>query len=224
MLEEARINEETEMADPADLRRDYQEGELDEATVGEDPFALFSAWFTDALGAGLVEPNAMTLATVDATGRPSARVVLLKGFDRDGFRWFTNYESRKAADLQANAKAALLFWFDRLERQVRIEGAVQRISAEASDAYFQSRPRGSQIGAWASPQSRPIESRAALDAEEEATSERFGDGPIGRPPHWGGYRLEPDAFEFWQGRRARLHDRFGFTRVNDGWRRVRLAP
>lgn len=212
------------MADPADLRRDYEQGQLDETTAGEDPFALFALWFSEAVANELVEPNAMTLATVDALGRPSTRIVLLKGFDRDGFRWFTNYDSRKSAELQINPNASLLFWFDRLERQVRIEGKAQRLPDDVSDAYFQSRPRGSQIGAWASPQSQPITSRAALDQLEQATAERFADGPIPRPPHWGGFRLLPEAFEFWQGRRARLHDRFRFVFEGDRWTRTRLAP
>ncbi len=212
------------MADPANLRRDYTQGELDETAAGDDPFALFSTWYAEAVAAELVEPNAMTLATVDASGRPSARIVLLKGFDRAGFRWYTNYESRKAQDLDVNAHAALLFWFDRLERQVRIEGRAGRLPDDVSDSYFQSRPRGSRIGAWASPQSRPIEGRAALDALEQAATDRFGDGDIPRPTHWGGFNLMPEAFEFWQGRQARLHDRFRFTRQGDSWLRQRLAP
>jgi len=215
------------MADPADLRRDYGRGALDDDAVGHDPFALFASWFADAVDSGMVEPNGMTLATADADGRPSARIVLLKGFDRTGFRWFTNYESRKAKELDTNPNAALLFWFDRLERQVRIEGRTERLEAEASDAYFHSRPRGSQLGAWASPQSRPIDGRADLDRFERETAERFGEGPIPRPPHWGGFKLIPSAFEFWQGRQARLHDRFRFTPAADGsdaWTRQRLAP
>ncbi len=212
------------MADPADLRRDYTQGELDEAVLGHDPFALFSVWFTEALGAGLVEPNAMTLATVSPDGRPAARVVLLKGFDRQGFHWYTNYASRKAGELEATGRAALLFWFDKLERQIRIEGTAAKLPAEISDDYFARRPRGSQLGAWASPQSHPIAGREALDALEREAAERFGDGPIPRPPHWGGFNLAPEAFEFWQGRSARLHDRFRFTRDGDGWQRVRLAP
>jgi pyridoxamine 5'-phosphate oxidase len=214
------------MADPADLRRDYATGTLAEDDVGDDPFALFADWFEEAVGAGLVEPNGMTLATADAAGRPSARVVLLKGFDRSGFRWFTNYESRKADDLAANPHAALLFWFDRLERQIRIEGVVERVPEAVSDDYFAKRPRGSRIGAWASPQSRPVAHRDELDRLEREVAARFGDGEVPRPPHWGGFKLVPHAFEFWQGRSARLHDRFRFTRADagDGWTRQRLAP
>ncbi len=213
------------MADPAGLRRDYELGELTETTVGDDPMALFQLWFQAALTGGLVEANAMTLATVDARGRPAARVVLLKAFDGHGFVWYTNYESRKARDLAANPHAALLFWFDRLERQVRVEGTVEKVSTAVADAYFSSRPRGSQIGAWASPQSRPIADRPALDALQHEAEERFADGPIPRPPHWGGFRLVPDALEFWQGGRSRLHDRFRFERTGEGdWQRLRLAP
>jgi pyridoxamine 5'-phosphate oxidase len=212
------------MADPAGLRRDYELGALTEETVGNEPMALFQAWFQDALAGGLVEPNAMTLATVDGEGRPSTRVVLLKAFDANGFVWYTSFESRKAHHLAANPHAALSFWFDRLERQVRIEGKVAKVSDAVADAYFASRPRGSQLGAWASPQSRPIADRAALDALQREVEARFAEGPIPRPPHWGGFRLEPDALEFWQGGRSRLHDRFRFERTADGWRRQRLAP
>jgi pyridoxamine 5'-phosphate oxidase len=166
----------------------------------------------------------MTLATVDAEGRPSARVVLLKGFDRTGFRWFTNYTSRKAEDLVANPHAALLFWFDRLERQIRIEGVAEQVPAGDSDDYFAKRPRGSQLGAWASPQSQPVADRAELERLEREVAERFGDGEVPRPPHWGGFKLKPEAFEFWQGRSNRLHDRFRFVRDGDGWTRRRLAP
>jgi pyridoxamine 5'-phosphate oxidase len=155
-------------------------------------------------------------------------VVLLKGFDRTGFQWFTNYESRKAGDLAANPHAALLFWFDRLERQIRIEGVAEKLPAADSDDYFAKRPRGSRIGAWASPQSRPIAHRDDLERGEREVAARFGEDEVPRPPHWGGYRLVPDAFEFWQGRSNRLHDRFRFTRrgpgEGDGWIRQRLAP
>ncbi len=212
------------MADPADLRRDYRSGALADDGIGDDPFALFAAWFAEAVGSGMVEPNGMTLATCDARGRPAARVVLLKGFDRDGFRWYTNYASRKAEDLAANPHAALLFWFDQLERQVRIEGVAAPLPGELCDDYFASRPRGSQLGAWASPQSRPIAHRDELERREREVAERFGDGPIPRPAHWGGYNLVPDAFEFWQGRASRLHDRFRFERDGEGWSRQRLAP
>ncbi|MEO1089389.1 MAG: pyridoxamine 5'-phosphate oxidase [Pseudomonadota bacterium] len=212
------------MVDPAGLRRDYAAGELNETTVGDDPMALFSTWFVEAVGAELVEPNAMTLATVDGAGKPAARIVLLKGYDRDGFVWYTNYESRKADDLAANANAALLWWFDKMERQVRAEGTVSQIDDATADAYFASRPRGSQIGAWASPQSKRIADRDTLDQLQEDVVKRFGDGPIPRPPHWGGFRLAPVAMEFWQGGRSRLHDRFRFERDGADWARYRLAP
>lgn len=212
------------MADPAGLRRDYQLGALTEETIGYDPFELFDRWWQDALHGGLVEPNAMTLATADAEGRPSARTVLLKAYDRHGFVWYTNLESRKSRELEANPHAALLFWFDRLERQVRVEGHVEKVGDAVADAYFATRPRASQIGAWASPQSQPLADRAALDLRQQAAEARFASGPIHRPPHWGGFRLVPRALEFWQGGRARLHDRFRFGRDGEGWTRERLAP
>lgn len=212
------------MADPANLRRDYQQGGLSEATIGDDPFELFDVWWQDALHGGLVEPNAMTLATASPEGRPTARTVLLKAYDRHGFVWYTNFQSRKAEELAANPHAALLFWFDRLERQVRIEGEVEKVGDAVADAYFASRPRASQLGAWASPQSRPVADRAELDRRQLEVEARFGAGPIGRPPHWGGFRLVPAAMEFWQGGRARLHDRFRFERQGDGWHRERLGP
>ena len=208
----------------ADLRKDYARGSLDETSVDADPIRQFEAWFKQALDARLPEPNTMTLATVDARGYPSARIVLIKGVDERGFVFFTNYESRKGLDLAANPHASLLFYWIELERQVRVEGTVVKTAADESDAYFNSRPLGSRIGAWASDQSRPIESRALLEAREKSFSERFGDNPP-RPPHWGGYRLVPDTIEFWQGRPSRLHDRILYTRVSGGdWRISRLSP
>ncbi|ALX10981.1 pyridoxamine 5'-phosphate oxidase [Burkholderia cepacia JBK9] len=210
----------------ADLRINYSRASLDEADAAPDPLAQFDRWFKEALAAKLPEPNTMTLATVGADGRPSARIVLIKGVDERGFVFFTNYESRKGHDLAVHPQAALLFYWIELERQVRIEGRIEKTSAEESDRYFASRPLGSRIGAWASEQSAVIDSRATLEAREKAISERYGDNPP-RPPHWGGYRLVPDAIEFWQGRPSRLHDRLLYTRdaaASPGWTISRLSP
>ncbi|KVQ72232.1 pyridoxamine 5'-phosphate oxidase [Burkholderia multivorans] len=210
----------------ADLRINYSRASLDEADAAPDPFAQFDRWFNEALAAKLPEPNTMTLATVGADGRPSARIVLVKGVDERGFVFFTNYESRKGRDLAAHPYAALLFYWIELERQVRIEGRVEKTSADESDRYFASRPVGSRIGAWASEQSAVIDSRATLEAREKTFSERYGDDPP-RPPHWGGYRVVPDTLEFWQGRPSRLHDRLVYTRdaaAPHGWTISRLSP
>jgi pyridoxamine 5'-phosphate oxidase len=185
---------------------------------------LFRVWLDQALAAGLHEPTAMTLATCTPDGRPSARIVLLKGFDERGFSFFSNYDSRKGRELTANPRAALVFYWGELERQVRVEGTVERVGEAESDAYHATRPRGSQLGAWTSWQSEVIAGRGILERRLEEIVARFGDGPVSRPPHWGGYRLVPDAIEFWQGRPSRLHDRLRYRLVNGAWARERLSP
>lgn len=206
----------------ADIRQTYQKFELLESTVASDPLKQFDQWFDQALHSEVLEPTAMTLASATPDGRPSARIVLLKGYDAQGFVFYTNYSSRKGGELESNPRASLLFFWPELERQVRIEGPVARVSPEESDVYFHSRPLGSRIGAWASPQSQPT-THEALAARVLELSQSLGTDPA-RPPHWGGYRLDPQAIEFWQGRPSRLHDRLVYTRSGEGWALQRIAP
>lgn len=210
--------------DLAQMRKSYEQAELDESQVLPDPIAQFHHWFDEAVKAKALEPNAMTLATVGADGRPSTRIILLKGADERGLVWFTNYQSRKGHELACHPVAALQFFWPELERVVRVEGRVEQVSEAESDEYFLARPLGSRIGAWASPQSSVLASRDALQQAWAEQQARWGDHPP-RPSHWGGYRLLPDRWEFWQGRPSRLHDRIEYLLQADGaWLRHRLAP
>jgi pyridoxamine 5'-phosphate oxidase len=209
----------------SNMRKEYMWSGLSEADMDADPLRQFEKWFEQALSANLPEPNAMTLATATPDGQPSARVVLLKVFDASGFTFFTNYDSRKGREMAANARAALLFFWSELQRQVRIEGTVERVSAAESDAYFRSRPLGSRLGAWASRQSEVIPSRDVLEERVRELMQRYPDGDVPRPPSWGGYRVRPVTLEFWQGRPDRLHDRLRYQRLEPaGWRLERLSP
>lgn len=208
----------------ANLRNDYTKAALDVGQTAESPIEQFRQWFTDARTAKVLETNAMTLSTVDAGGKPSARVVLLKDITEKGFTFYTNYNSRKGKEIENNPYAALTFFWPELERQVRIEGKLTKVGEQTSNVYFASRPRASQIGAWASPQSEEIPNRGILETREKDFLKKFEGVAIPRPDHWGGYELIPDKVEFWQGRKSRLHDRIIYYRENNGWKRKRLAP
>ena len=213
-----------ESPDLAALRAEYARDGLDEDDAGSDPVALFGRWLDDAVAAGIHEPNSMALATADASGRPSVRIVLLKGFDTSGAVFFTNYDSRKGRELVANPRAAAVLLWHQIQRQVRIEGPVERVGPAQSDSYFGSRPRGAQIGAAASRQSWSIENRDALEAQIADAEQAFDGRDVERPQQWGGYRIALDALEFWQGRADRVHDRLRYTRAGNGWARERLQP
>jgi pyridoxamine 5'-phosphate oxidase len=210
--------------DLAALRRNYSLSSLTEADVDPDPIRQFERWFADAVSAQVLEPNAMTLATASRDGVPSARIVLLKGVDVNGFVFYTDYRSRKGAELAENPLAALTFLWKEIERQVRISGAVSRVSASESEAYFRTRPAGSRLGAWASQQSAVIPNRGDLEDRLREVASRFADGDVPLPPHWGGFRVLPDEIEFWQGRPDRLHDRILYRRGESGWAISRLSP
>jgi pyridoxamine 5'-phosphate oxidase len=209
---------------PRDLRIDYARGELLEANVAGDPITQFGKWFADAQAAKILEPNAMTLATVGADGMPSARIVLLKAFDQTGFSFFTNYSSRKGRDLSAHPVASLTFFWASLERQVCIEGTVSKVSREESEEYFQTRPVKSQLGAWVSSQSKVITSRTELETTMQELEKRFAGVAVPTPELWGGFRVSPRSVEFWQGRRSRLHDRLRYRREGERWVLERLSP
>lgn len=206
------------------LRVDYTSGTLTESDMDSDPFLQFTQWLQAAIAAGMHEPNAMAVGTVSPDGSPSVRILLLREVDGRGFVFYTNFESRKGFDLKQRPRAAATFWWGPMHRQVRVEGTVEVVESETADAYFATRPRGSQLGAWASPQSRVIGSRSVLDERLQDATDRFADSSVPRPPFWGGYRIVPHSIEFWQGRTSRLHDRLRYRLVDGGWILERMAP
>jgi pyridoxamine 5'-phosphate oxidase len=206
------------------LRREYERDGLDESQADPDPFDMFREWLSEAIAAGLYEPNAMVLATVGLDGAPTSRIVLLKGLDERGFVFFTNYQSGKGYDLHAEPRCSVVFPWQEMERQVRVEGTAERLTDGENETYFESRPRQAQLGAWASEQSKVVASRDVLDAEYAEVEARFDGKAVPRPPHWGGFRIVPTAYEFWQGRVGRLHDRLRYSRPSDSWTLERLAP
>ena len=208
----------------AAMRQDYTIGELLESSASPEPWELFSSWFEIARNTKILEPNAMILSTVTQDGQPTSRVVLLKDFDQSGLVFFTNYLSQKGEQLAYNPRASILFWWEPLERQIRVEGEVVKIDEEESDTYFKSRPYGSRLGAWVSEQSQKIVDRTVLEKRQIEFEKKFAEGNVPRPDHWGGYRLTPNKFEFWQGRSNRLHDRLLYQMQQDAWTRARLAP
>ena len=215
----------TDKATLENLRKDYRAEKLSETDVKKNPIEQFDHWFDEALKSGIYEPNAMTLATASSDGKPSARIVLLKGFNQDGFVFYTNYLSRKGKELAKNPVVALVFFWPELERQVRIEGTIEKVSKETSEKYFQSRPKESQIGALASPQSQVIEDRSLLEKNWQALEKKYADQEIPKPSFWGGYLVKPQVIEFWQGRSSRLHDRIVYRKADkNNWKIVRLAP
>lgn len=213
------------MKNIADIRKDYMLKSFDEKDAKANPFDQFDIWWQDAIASNIDEVNALNLCTVDVNGKPSGRIVLLKGYDRDGFVFFTNYQSRKGQELLANPYACMIFFWKELERQVRIDGRIEKVTDQENDTYFFSRPEGSQVGAWSSPQSSIIENRQVIENNVKHYQQVFSNQPITRPLHWGGYRVIPYQVEFWQGRSSRLHDRLQYSLMEDGnWQLVRLAP